>query len=88
MSTDRPREYVAANVRAEAARRRLTQTALAGKLGISQEALSRRLTGRVPISVDELVDYASALGVSPSELLTRTPAPLADVLPGMEDAGP
>lgn len=89
MSIDRPREYVAANVRAEAARRRWSQADLAGRLGVSQETLSRRLTGRVVIDVDELVDMAAALGVSPAELLTRRPSPLGDAqLPLEVDAAP
>lgn len=82
MSTERPRTYVAANVRAEAARRSLRQQDLAASLGVSQETLSRRLTGRVPFDVDELVDVAAALGVDPAELLTRRPTPLAETLPG------
>jgi transcriptional regulator with XRE-family HTH domain len=82
MNVDRPRAYVAANVRAEAARLGLRQADLAGSLGVSQETLSRRLTGRVPFDVDELVDVAAALGVDPRELLTRRTSPLAETLPG------
>lgn len=78
MSRNRPREYVAANVRAEAARLGLSQVVLAGRLGVSQETLSRRLTGRVPFDVDELVDVAGHLGVTPAELLTRRPMPIGD----------
>ena len=84
MSADRPRAYVAANVRAEAARRGLRQADLAGSLGVSQETLSRRLTGRVPFDVDELVDVAAALGVDVAELFTRHPVPMAaETLPGL-----
>lgn len=80
----RPREYVAANIRAEAARRRLSQVALAERLGVSVERLSRRLTGRVAIDVDELADVADALGLQPADLLA--PHPVAEAqLPGLED---
>ncbi|MBF6368369.1 helix-turn-helix transcriptional regulator [Nocardia puris] len=60
---DSPTERVAANVRAAAARKRATQTALAASLGISQQALSRRLLGHVEFRIDELHALATALDV-------------------------
>lgn len=63
-------ERVAANVRAELARRRVTQTQLASVLGIPQPAVSRRLGGKVPFSIDELADLAAYLGMPVASLIT------------------
>lgn len=62
-------ERVAANLRAEAARQRISQMALAERLGLSQTGVSRRLSGHVPIDVDELAAFAEVLGVSAESLL-------------------
>jgi transcriptional regulator with XRE-family HTH domain len=70
MST--PGELVAANIRAEVARRALTQQQLADMLGVGQWWISRRLTGNVPISADDLVRIAAALGVPAATLLLDT----------------
>ncbi|MGC0252139.1 helix-turn-helix domain-containing protein [Pseudactinotalea sp. Z1748] len=50
------------------ARRRMSQTALAKALPLSQAALSRRLCGRVSFSLHELEGVAGVLQVHPSEL--------------------
>lgn len=55
---------IAATVRAELARRSMTATALADRLGTTQQTLSRRLTGVVPFDVDELQAIADALEIS------------------------
>lgn len=47
-------QRVGATVRAEIARRKISQVTLAGALGISQAAVSRRLNGAVPFDVHEL----------------------------------
>lgn len=54
-------ELVGAEIRAEMARQRITQTALAERLGWVQQRLSRRLTGEVPMRLDELQQIADAL---------------------------
>lgn len=59
-STD---ERVAANVRAELARAGENQSSLAPKVDLSQQALSRRLSARVPFTVAELSRVAAQLGV-------------------------
>ena len=64
-----PSVQIGANVRAEMARRGLTQTALADRLHISQTQVSARLRGRVPFDVNELTRVAEVLGVSLSTLL-------------------
>jgi transcriptional regulator with XRE-family HTH domain len=62
-------ERVAATVRAEVARRRITQSQIAEVLGLSQMAVSRRLSGAVPFDVEELGKVAALLGVPASTLL-------------------
>jgi transcriptional regulator with XRE-family HTH domain len=54
---------VAANIRAEVARQQIPQTRLAAALGLSQQAISRRLLGRTSLTVDELEAFASILNV-------------------------
>lgn len=72
MSTS-PTEATGANVRAEMARRKVSQTAVAAHLGLSQTAISHRLNGRVAFNINELHSIAELLGV-----------PLTDLLPSVE----
>lgn len=69
MPLSETRERIAANVRAEVARQRKTQAQLAGRLGITQQAMSRRLHGFTPFSVDELAIVADEVGVTVSSLI-------------------
>jgi len=62
---------VAANVRAEIARRGLRQPAIAEACGLSQTGLSKRLNGHVPWGVNELAKAADALGVPVAVLLEQ-----------------
>jgi transcriptional regulator with XRE-family HTH domain len=62
-------ERVAANVRAELARRGISQTALAVKLQKSQPFIARRLSGRVALDVADLAGIAAILDMSMSELV-------------------
>lgn len=62
-------ERVAANVRAEMARRSYSQRQLAADLGIAQQGLSQRLNGRVPFRVNELDRIAAILGVDLAALI-------------------
>ena len=62
-------QRVSANLRAEVARQRIPQADMAKALALSQPAVSRRLQGRTPLTVDELVRCASLLGVMPADLL-------------------
>lgn len=59
----------AANVRAEMARRRVSQAALAAHLGISQTAMSRRLTSQTDLTVGELYAVAEFLQMPVTALL-------------------
>ncbi len=72
MQPTSPAEQVAATVRAEMARRRVTQTALADVLGMTQTALSRRISGAIPFDVNELHAIAEHLGLPPAALLGQT----------------
>lgn len=51
------------------ARRNVTQARIAQRLGISQQAVSQKLRGHRPLSVDELTAIADELSVEPSLLL-------------------
>lgn len=75
MSTPRTTtERVAAEVRAQMARKRVTQTDLAAALGVSQMTISRRLNGRAPFDVEELAAVALALDVPLATLVTEPTA--------------
>lgn len=54
---------VAANARAEVARRQIRQGRIAEHLGLNQQQVSRRLTGEVEFSVSELQKLAELLEV-------------------------
>ncbi|WP_366246816.1 helix-turn-helix transcriptional regulator [Cellulomonas sp. 73-145] len=60
-----------ANLRAALARRQVPQEAVASLLGLSQQAVSDRLRGRVKLTVDDLGRLADLLGLEPAELLVR-----------------
>ncbi|MBT2594759.1 helix-turn-helix domain-containing protein [Arthrobacter sp. ISL-72] len=62
-------ERVAANVRAEAARLKMSQRDIAVALGVSQSSANRRYLGITPIDVEELFALANAFSVPVSKLL-------------------
>ena len=64
-------QLLSANVRAELARRGQGQRELAHALGLSRAAVSNRLNGKTPWTVDELEIVAQGLGVEPASLLTH-----------------
>lgn len=61
-------------------RKRIPQTKLAARLGISQSALSKKLHGDRPWTTDDIYDTARLLRVPVEELLP----PLAEVLPHLD----
>jgi transcriptional regulator with XRE-family HTH domain len=63
------RERAAEEIRVLLARRRMSGSELARRIGQTQPYLSRRLTGEVALDVDDLERIAQALGVSITELL-------------------
>jgi transcriptional regulator with XRE-family HTH domain len=70
MPVSNQRNPVTSNVRAEMARRDLTQQTLASRIGMKQQSLSRRLRGETRFSIDELQLIADALDVSITDLLS------------------
>lgn len=63
------RELVAGEIRAVMARRRVTAAALSASVGIPPATLSRKLSGKSGITVDELLDISEALGTHPNVFL-------------------
>lgn len=55
------RHNIADNVRAEMARRQMTQVSLAETLGYNPKRLARRLNGSISFSIDELLVIAAVL---------------------------
>lgn len=62
-------EFVASEVRAEMARKRMSGAALARSLDVSPQWVSYRLSGQVPFDVAELARVAEVLGVEVSQFL-------------------
>ena len=62
-------DEVRAAIRAEMARYEVEQTDLARHLCMSQQAVSRRLTGQVPLTVDTITNFAVAIGCPVGRLL-------------------
>lgn len=60
---------IADTVRAEVARRRLTQAEVAAVLGLPASSVSKRLAGVVPLTVIDLIALATAWHVSVESLL-------------------
>ena len=70
------RESVAAEIRAQLARRRLSGRQAAALLGWTSPYLSRRLTGEVPFDVSDLEAMAALLDVPVASFLQGPPAPV------------
>lgn len=64
-----PHKLVAAEVRAEMARQRMSQSRLAELLGVAQQTISRRIVGEVPFDVSELARVAELLNVPMTQFL-------------------
>lgn len=64
---------VAANIRAEAARQKISQTRIACALGLSQQLVSNRMNGKTPFTVDELGVVAEILNTTIGDLVTPRP---------------
>jgi transcriptional regulator with XRE-family HTH domain len=67
--TPSPSAQTGANVRAEMARRGVSQVKMAAALGLSQPSVSARLRGVTPFDVDELHAVADFLDVPVAALL-------------------
>jgi hypothetical protein len=66
---ERRRIRVVGEVRAVMARKRVTAPALSAKVGSPPATLSRKLTGKSSLIVDELLDISDALDVDAAVLL-------------------
>lgn len=75
-------EAVAIEVRAEMTRQKVSQAALADRLGWPQQRVSRRITGAVPFDVTELAAVAAALGVPVARFIPSAGDRVIAVAPG------
>lgn len=62
---------LSAEVRAEAARQKLTRAQIAEKAGMPYTAFCNRFQGRVPFTGGELIAVCNALGIEPHSLMAR-----------------
>lgn len=60
------------NIRAEMARKRMTQKQVADVLELTQQSVNDRLQGRTPWRVDELTRLAESLEIEPAVLLAAS----------------
>ena len=67
------REVVAAELRAHAARQRISNRRLAKLLDTTPAWVDRRMNGTTAIDTDDLARFAQALGLEPMELLADIP---------------
>jgi transcriptional regulator with XRE-family HTH domain len=65
---------VAANVRAELARHRISQTSVAKHLGVSRQNVAQRLNGNVDFRISELITIAELVGIPVTTFLTDVAA--------------
>ena len=68
---DTLRELTAAELRASLARRRISASELARRLGWSQAYMARRVDGRIALNMDDLEKIVEELGVPITDLLPR-----------------
>jgi transcriptional regulator with XRE-family HTH domain len=67
-------ESIAGEVRAALARARLRSKDVAQLLGCSESAASRKVNGRVPFTVADLVRIAELLGTDPTRFYSPDPS--------------
>ncbi|MBP7973443.1 MAG: helix-turn-helix transcriptional regulator [Candidatus Nanopelagicales bacterium] len=67
--TQKVSDTVSGEIRAQLARKRLTQGDLSTALGISQPQVSSRLLGRIGWSIDELATVAAWLDIPLADLV-------------------
>lgn len=64
-------DSVAAEIRAEMSDQQISGAALSRLTGMSQNYIAKRLRGELPFTLNDLESVSKALGLSPSEVLTR-----------------
>lgn len=62
---------VAAELRAETARRQMGQKDIAAALGMAQSSISEKYRGISPLTVDQFVAWCKALGLDPADVLRK-----------------
>ncbi|WP_229482040.1 hypothetical protein [Mycolicibacterium mageritense] len=62
---------MAANVRAELGRNRVTQARAASRTSMSAAALSKRLNAQLPFDIDQLAELAEVVDVDPAVFFIR-----------------
>lgn len=67
--TDSLNSRTAANIRAELARRRITQEEFAERIGMGRTSVTAMLLGQTAITLPKLERIAAVLDVEPSKLL-------------------
>lgn len=72
---------IAAELRAEKGRQRLSQRDLADLIGRDQSYISKRLNGQASLTLNEYVTLCQALSVRPDEMLRRALNQVAAVTP-------
>lgn len=81
------RESAAEEIRVLLARRKISGSELARKVGVTQPYMSRRLNGEVAFDLDDLEQIALALDVEVTDLLPRpTPGRLLTTVGARRDA--
>lgn len=74
------REYVAEELRALLARRQMSATELARRIGATQPYIWRRMSAEIAFDIDDLQRIAAVLGVEVSDLLPARPRASSPVL--------
>ncbi|MEF2979048.1 helix-turn-helix domain-containing protein [Subtercola sp. YIM 133946] len=64
-------QRIAAEIRADMARKKITQSTLMEALLMTQPSLSKRLTGERPFTLSEMEKVCGVLRIAPNELLRR-----------------
>jgi transcriptional regulator with XRE-family HTH domain len=64
-----PHQLIARYIRGQLAMSGFTQQQVANATGIVQQALSRRLTGQTPFSIDDLTAVVQLLGINYAEMV-------------------
>lgn len=62
-------QQLATEIRVQLARKNLQQNALARMCGWTPSSLSRRMTGEIPFSTEDIETIAKELGLEPEKLM-------------------
>lgn len=81
------RHTLAGNVRAEMARKRVNQTKLAAAMGKSQAYVSRRISGEVPMDLDDMLAITRYLGCDLADLILDVRSRCSPTLSLVRDVG-